>query len=148
MAQSPALRRGFFAGRGCFSLPNRTRCAGLRFGFGCRHERLCIYTVSMLHVVADGISFATTFYYKSLLTHSVAAPFQIANTSLVCDLVYCVYLKLSSSSISWFFDPELLLNNPRLLHGGLEAGSISQSADGAGLSKANFFMYDKYSFST
>jgi len=30
------------------------------------------------------------FLQKSLLTHSVAAPFQIANAALVCDLVFRV----------------------------------------------------------
>ena len=37
IARIPALRRGFLAGRACFSLPNRTHCVGLRFGFlvGC-----------------------------------------------------------------------------------------------------------------
>ena len=37
LARIPALRRGFLAGRACFSLPNRTHCVGLRFGFlvGC-----------------------------------------------------------------------------------------------------------------
>ena len=48
MAQIPALRRGFLAGRGCFSLPNRTRFAGLRFGFGRRPENVGFYYVSML----------------------------------------------------------------------------------------------------
>ena len=32
--------------------------------------------VNASHVAADGISFAATFLQKSLLTHSVAAPFQ------------------------------------------------------------------------
>ena len=49
MAQITALRRGFFAGRGCFSLPNRTHFVGLRFGFKCWPETGSIYTVSMLH---------------------------------------------------------------------------------------------------
>ena len=33
----------------CSSFPNRTRCAGLRFGFGCRTESGGIYTVVMFH---------------------------------------------------------------------------------------------------
>ena len=32
----------------CSSFPNRTRCAGLRFGFGCSPESSGIYTVAML----------------------------------------------------------------------------------------------------
>ena len=36
----------------CSSLPNRTRCAGLRFGFGCKPECCGIYTVAIFHVVA------------------------------------------------------------------------------------------------
>ena len=34
LAQIPALRRGFLAGQGISSLPNRIRCAGFRFGLG------------------------------------------------------------------------------------------------------------------
>ena len=46
-----------------------------------------IYSVSMLHVVADFISFATTFYFKkSSLIHSVAPPFQIEPAALGFDL--------------------------------------------------------------
>ena len=33
------------------SSPNRTRCTGLRFGFGCKPESSGIYSVAMLHVV-------------------------------------------------------------------------------------------------
>ena len=32
----------------CSSFPNRTRCAGLRFGVGCRIENCGIYSVAML----------------------------------------------------------------------------------------------------
>ena len=36
-----------------------------------------IFFMCLSHVAADGISFAATFLQKSLLTHSVAAPFRI-----------------------------------------------------------------------
>ncbi|MCF2596211.1 hypothetical protein [Pseudoflavonifractor phocaeensis] len=60
----------------------------LRQGFACgktlvtRHSAQPpeggIYSVAMLQVVADFISFATTFYFKkSSLIHSVAPPFPI-----------------------------------------------------------------------
>ena len=41
----------------CSSSPNRTRCTGLRFGFGCRPGNNGIYTVSILHdVIRTGSS--------------------------------------------------------------------------------------------
>ena len=57
------------------SFPNRTRCRWASI-------RLFIligapFFVNASHVAADGISFAATFLQKSLLTHSVAAPFRI-----------------------------------------------------------------------
>ena len=37
----------------CSSFPNRTRCAGLRFGLGCKPESYRIYTVVILHIGAE-----------------------------------------------------------------------------------------------
>ena len=57
------------------SFPNRTRCrwASIRFFILIGAP----FFVNASHVAADGISFAATFLQKSLLTHSVAAPFRI-----------------------------------------------------------------------
>ena len=46
-----------------------------------------IYSVAMFHVVADCISFATTFLQKSSLAHSVAPPLQTGPASLGSGLV-------------------------------------------------------------
>ena len=46
------------------SFPNRTRFAGLRFGFGCRLESWRIKTVHAFHVGASCISLALTFFQK------------------------------------------------------------------------------------
>ena len=49
-----------------------------------------IYSVAMFHVVADCVSFATTFSFSkqtSSLIHSVAPPFQLRPTSLGSQLV-------------------------------------------------------------
>ena len=40
LARIPALRRGFLAGQGISSLPNRNRCAGLRFGVAASRQVL------------------------------------------------------------------------------------------------------------
>ena len=49
---------------------------------------LCIYSVGALHVVADYISFATTFLFKkSSLIHSVAPPLQTEPAALGFGLV-------------------------------------------------------------
>ena len=37
----------------CSSFPNRTRCAGLRFGLGCKPESYRIYTVVIFHIGAE-----------------------------------------------------------------------------------------------
>ena len=44
------------------SFPNRNRCAGLRFGFGCRPESLHLESVHAFHVGASCISLAPTFF--------------------------------------------------------------------------------------
>ena len=65
---------------------------------------LCIYSVGALHVVADYISFATTFLFKkSSLIHSVAPPLQTEPAALGFGLVlgkpfgwahlYCLTIK-------------------------------------------------------
>ena len=55
---------------------------------GSRAERRAGSTpVTRTSVAADDISFAATFLQKSLLTHFVAAPFQIKPASLGFDLV-------------------------------------------------------------
>ena len=58
-----------------------------RFRFSCSNA--CGFeSLQAHHVVADFISFATTFYFKkSSLIHSVAPPFQIEPASLGFDLV-------------------------------------------------------------
>ena len=74
----------------CSSFPNRSRFAGLRFGFGRRPGNNGIYTVAMLYVVADGIPFTTTFSFSeqtSSLTHSAAFPFQPRSALLDSRLV-------------------------------------------------------------
>ena len=48
----------------CSSFPNRSRFAGLRFGFGCRPGNNGIYTVAMLHLGASAASLAP-FFVKS-----------------------------------------------------------------------------------
>lgn len=53
-----------------------------------------IYSVAMFHVVADCISFATTFLQKSSLTHSVAPPLQTEPAALGFGLVLIRYNKL------------------------------------------------------
>ena len=47
----------------CSSSPNRTRFAGLRFGFGRKFGRHSVYTVSMFNVGASAISLAPTPFY-------------------------------------------------------------------------------------
>ena len=60
----------------------------------------CINATVITHVVADFVSFATTFYLKkSSLIHSVAPPFQIATASLGCDLVLDADLKACTSKV-------------------------------------------------
>ena len=51
-----------------------------------------IYSVAMFHLAADDISFAATFF-KSPLTHFVAASLQIEPASLGFDLVLDESLK-------------------------------------------------------
>ena len=73
------------------------RHAGFRFpcSNACGFESLQAH-----HVVADFVSFATTFYFKkSSLIHSVAPPFQIATASLGCDLVLDADLKACTSKV-------------------------------------------------
>ena len=60
-----------------------------RFRFSCR-ETCGFESLQAHHVVADCISFATTFSFSkqtSSLTHSVAPPLQIATAALGCNLV-------------------------------------------------------------
>ena len=53
------------------SFPNRTRCAGLRFGFGCRPETGGIYTVAMLQKsrMCKRSGFYLFLFYYSLRSH-------------------------------------------------------------------------------
>ena len=53
----------------CSSLPNRTRYAGLRFGFGYRPESLCLKSVRSFQLIASVISLATSFLCFALKTH-------------------------------------------------------------------------------
>ena len=65
------------------SFPNRTRCAGLRFGFGCRPENGGIHSVMILHNLSENsfwmrvfghfIVFFFGFHQKmrDLLSHSL-----------------------------------------------------------------------------
>ena len=46
----------------CSSFPNRTRCAGLRFGFGRKPGGIGIYSVAIFQLVASGISLAASFF--------------------------------------------------------------------------------------
>ncbi|MDY3281722.1 hypothetical protein [Dysosmobacter sp.] len=73
-----------------------------------------IYSVLILHVAADVISFAATFYKKSPLTHFVAAPFQTEPAALGFGLVFGAERKAMASIVlrcynekprhlSWFF---------------------------------------------
>lgn len=52
-----------------------------------------IYSVAIFHVVADCISFATTFLQTSSLTHSVAPPLQTEPATLGFGLVLATNLK-------------------------------------------------------
>ena len=54
----------------------------------CNHQKVTSISISMLHVVADCISFASTFVKKSERAHFAAPPFQIAIAALDCDLVW------------------------------------------------------------
>ena len=65
------------------SSPNRTRFAGLRFGFGCKPESHGIYTAAMFHVGASFISLAPTFFKSQPLT-------------LGCDLYWGANLKAAA----------------------------------------------------
>ena len=51
----------------------------------------------MLHIAADGISFAAAFYSKSFLTYSVVAPLKITTAMLGCDFVLSANLKAVES---------------------------------------------------
>ena len=70
-----------------------------RFRFSCSNA--CGFeSLQAHHVVADFISFATTFYFKkSSLIHSVAPPFQIEPASLGFDLVLGADLKAGASKL-------------------------------------------------
>ena len=70
-----------------------------RFRFSCSNA--CGFeSLQAHHVVADFISFATTFYFKkSSLIHSVAPPFQIEPASLGFDLVLGANLKAGASKL-------------------------------------------------
>ena len=60
----------------------------------------CINATVITHVVADFVSFATTFYFKkSSLIHSVAPPFQIEPAALGFDLVLGADLKAGASKL-------------------------------------------------
>lgn len=58
-----------------------------------------IYSVAIFHVVADCISFATTFLQKSSLTHSVAPPLQTEPAALGFGLVLAANLKAAASIV-------------------------------------------------
>ena len=58
-----------------------------------------IYSVAMFHVVADCISFATTFLQKSSLTHSVAPPLQTEPAALGFGLGLATNLKAAASIV-------------------------------------------------
>ena len=45
----------------CSSFPNRTRYAGLQFGFEYKLRNCSIYRVAICHVAADVVAFAATF---------------------------------------------------------------------------------------
>ena len=79
----------------CSSFPNRTHSVGLRFGIGCEHGSLGIYSVAMFQLVASDISLATSFFISlqsSSRAHSAAPRFQITTAALGCDLVLGVDL--------------------------------------------------------
>ena len=76
------LLRFFFAkvrarSRRCSSFPNRTLCAGLRFGFGHESESFIMYSAWIFHVAAKCTLRPRLFcnQYKSTLLHS--PPFKI-----------------------------------------------------------------------
>lgn len=56
-------------------------------------SEIVIYSVWITHVVADCISFATTFLQTSSLTHSVAPPLQTEPATLGFGLVLATNLK-------------------------------------------------------
>ena len=65
------------------SSPNRTRCAGLRFGFGCKPESSGIYSVAMFHVGAKSALLRRFFmltHKKASSARPLALPFQTATT--------------------------------------------------------------------
>ena len=67
------------------SSPNRTRCTGLRFGFGCKPESSGIYSVAMFHVGAKSALLRRLFMpmtKKTSSARSLAPPFQIEPASL------------------------------------------------------------------
>ena len=60
----------------------------------------CINATVITHVVADFVSFATTFYLKkSSRIHSVAPPFQIEPAALGFDSVFSANLKVNASKV-------------------------------------------------
>ena len=63
--------------RRCSSFPNRTLCAGLRFGFGHESESFIMYSAWIFHVAAKCTLRPRLFcnQYKSTLLHS--PPFKI-----------------------------------------------------------------------
>ena len=54
----------------CFSFPNRTRSAGLRFGVGCRPENCGIYSVAMLHLEKKHRQFGGIFSLDGTSYHT------------------------------------------------------------------------------
>ena len=72
-ARSPAFRRGFLAGRGVSSLPNRTRLRWASIWGTLGTSEQASYRLLRL-------------FQKSECAHSAAPPFQAANASLVCGL--------------------------------------------------------------
>ena len=69
-------------------------------------SEIVIYSVWITHVVADCVSFATTFYKKSSLIHSVAPPFQIEPAALGFDLVLGADLNAIASILFHCSTPE------------------------------------------
>ena len=99
----------------CSSFPNRTRCAGLRFGFGCRPETGGIHSVMILHNLSENSFWMRVFGHLYCLflrfssikreVSSHTASIRALILTMLMALVMLQARKLSPSSAAAFSFP-------------------------------------------
>ncbi len=108
LARIPALRRGFLAGQGISSLPNRIRCAGFRFGLSADWDS--VHRKCSLFLLAEG----SRFSWKPVALHRIFSALTRAGAGAV-SRAPAVFLKEKRihSAVSWGKGPPLRAGPPR-----------------------------------